>query len=125
MADIIGSFLGSALKTNMNLGKAVLTGCLRAAQESIFTGLNNLLVCSILDTGHKDISTGIGFSKEETTKVLAYYDLAAYQELVNDNYDGYHFGTEHMYCPWDIMSFCNGNKQKLAEENAEITAENY
>ncbi len=125
MIDIISPFLSSALKTNPHLGRAVLTGCLRAAKESIFTGLNNLLVCSLLDTGNNAISAGIGFTKEETETALAYYGLEAYQEEVSRNYDGYHFGTKHMYCPWDIMSFCYGNAQKLAEENAEITADNY
>ena len=125
MIDIISPFLSNALKTNMYLGRALLTGCLRAAKESIFTGLNNLLVCSILDSGDDDISQGIGFTKEESEEVLAYYGLSDYYEEVRNNYDGYHFGTTHMYCPWDVMSFCRGNYKAVGKENKNITAGNY
>ena len=125
MIDIISPFLGNALKTNMDLGRAVLTGCLRAAKESIFTGLNNLLVCSILDSGDDDISSGIGFIKEEAEEVLSYYGLTDYYGLVGDNYDGYYFGDVHMYCPWDVMSFCRGNYKAVGKENKNITAGNY
>ena len=125
MIDIISPFLSNALKTNMDLGRAVLTGCLRAAKESIFTGLNNLLVCSILDTGDDDISSGIGFTKEESEEVLSYYGLTGYYEDVRNNYDGYHFGTTHMYCPWDVMNFCNDNYRKLSKDKNLIQAGNY
>ena len=125
MLDIISPFLSNALKTNMDLGRAVLTGCLRATRESIFTGLNNMLVCSILDTGDDDISQGIGFTQEETQEVLTYYGLSDYYEEVRNNYDGYHFGTSHMYCPWDVMNFCHGNYKAVGKENKNITAGNY
>ena len=125
MIDIISPFLSKALKTNMYLGRAVLTGCLRAAKESIFTGLNNLFVCSILDSGDDDISSGIGFTKEEAEEVLSYYGLTDYYGLVGDNYDGYYFGDVHMYCPWDVMSFCRGNYKAVGKENKNITAGNY
>ena len=125
MIEIISPFLSNALKTNMDLGRAVLTGCLRAAKESIFTGLNNLLVCSILDSGDDDISSGIGFTKEEAEEVLSYYGLTDYYGLVGDNYDGYYFGDVHMYCPWDVMSFCRGNYKAVGKENKNITAGNY
>ena len=125
MIDIISPFLSNALKTNLYLGRAVLTGCLRAAKESIFTGLNNLLVCSILDTGDDDISSGIGFTKEESEEVLSYYGLTDYYEDVRNNYDGYHFGTTHMYCPWDVMNFCNDNYRKLSKDKNLIQAGNY
>ena len=125
MIDIISPFLSNALKTNLYLGRAVLTGCLRAAKESIFTGLNNLLVCSILDTGDDDISSGIGFTKEESEEVLSYYGLTGYYEDVRNNYDGYHFGTTHMYCPWDVMNFCNDNFRKLRKDRNLIQAGNY
>ena len=125
MIDIISPFLSNALKTNMYLGRAVLTGCLRAAKESIFTGLNNLFVCSILDSGDDDISSGIGFTKEEAEEVLSYYGLTDYYGLVGDNYDGYYFGDVHMYCPWDVMSFCRGNYKAVGKENKNITAGNY
>lgn len=125
MIDIISPFLSNALKTNLYLGRALLTGCLRAAKESIFTGLNNLLVCSILDSGDDDISRGIGFTKEETHEVLSYYGLTDYYEDVRNNYDGYHFGTTHMYCPWDVMNFCNDNYRKLSKDKNLIQAGNY
>ena len=125
MIDIISPFLGNALKTNLYLGRAVLTGCLRAAKESIFTGLNNLLVCSVLDSSDDDISQGVGFTKEESEEVLSYYGLSDYYEEVRNNYDGYHFGEIHMYCPWDVMSFCYANYRKVGAENKIITADNY
>ena len=125
MIDIISPFLGNALKTNLYLGRAVLTGCLRAAKESIFTGLNNLKICSVLDTGKDDISQGIGFTEKETGEVLSYYGLTDHYESVRNNYDGYYFGTIHMYCPWDVMSFCDDNYKKVGVENKIITADNY
>ena len=125
MIEIISPFLSNALKTNMDLGRAVLTGCLRAAKESIFTGLNNLRVCSVLDSGNDDLSAGIGFTKEETQNVLAYYGLTDYYEEVRNNYDGYHFGTTHMYCPWDVMNFCDDNYRKLSKDRNLIQTGNY
>ena len=125
MLDIISPFLCNALKTNMDLGRAVLTGCLRATRESIFTGLNNMLVCSILDTGDDDISQGIGFTREETQEVLTYYGLSDYYEEVRNNYDGYRFGICHMYCPRDVMNFCKDNYKKLSDNRNLIQADNY
>lgn len=125
MIDLMSPFYNDTLKTNLNLEKAVLTGCLRAAKESIFTGLNNLMVCSVLDSGDDDISTGIGFTKDDTQEVLSYYRLTDYFEEVKDNYDGYHFGTNHMYCPWDVMNFCNDNYRKLSKDITLIQAGNY
>ncbi len=125
MINVVGQLLATGLKGNTNMKKAVLTGCLRAAKESIFTGLNNLFVCSILDSGDDDISSGIGFTKEEAEEVLSYYGLTDYYGLVGDNYDGYYFGDVHMYCPWDVMSFCRGNYRAVGKENKNITAGNY
>ncbi len=125
MVDVISSFLGNALKTNPYLGRAVLTGCLRAAKESIFTGLNNFKICSILDTGKGDISRGIGFTQEETQEVLSYYGLADFYEEVRKNYDGYFFGKASMYCPWDVMSFCDDNYMQKDEPGSLIQPGNY
>lgn len=125
MINIISTMLTKVLKTNQYLGKAVLTGCLRAAKESIFTGLNNLNVCSILETGTPKISRGIGFTKEETEQVLSYYKLDKYFDLVTENYDGYRFGREQMYCPWDVMNFCGKNYQNVGEYEKYIAAGNY
>ena len=125
MINVVGQLLATGLKGNTNMKKAVLTGCLRAAKESIFTGLNNLMVCSILDSGKKDISRGIGFTREETQEVLSYYGFTDYYDEVKNNYDGYHFGTSHMYCPWDVMNFCNDNYEMLGENRNLIQAGNY
>ena len=125
MINVVGQLLANGLKGNTNMKKAVLTGCLRAAKESIFTGLNNLQICSILDPGKKDISQGIGFTREEVQEVLTYYGLSDYYEEVRNNYDGYHFGTSHMYCPWDVMNFCNDNYEMLGENRNLIQAGNY
>jgi hypothetical protein len=125
MIDLISPFYNDTLKTNLYLDRAVLTGCLRAFKESIFTGLNNLMVCSVLDDGKKDISEGIGFTKEDTQKVLSYYGLSDYYEEVSNNYDGYYFGTNHMFCPWDVMNFCNDSYEKLAQDKNLIQAGNY
>ena len=125
MINVVGQLLATGLKGNTNMKKAVLTGCLRAAKESIFTGLNNLMVCSILDAGKKDISQGIGFTKEETHEVLSYYGFTDYYDEVKNNYDGYHFGTSHMYCPWDVMNFCNDNYEMLSKNRNLIQAGNY
>ena len=125
MIDIISPFLGNALKTNLDLDRAVLTGCLRAAKESIFTGLNNFLVYSVLSTGEENMSKGIGFTEDETEKVLSYYGLEDYHVTAQKNYDGYSFGDVHMFCPWDVMSFCKENREKTGKENGKITAGNY
>ena len=125
MINVVGQLLATGLKCNTNMKKAVLTGCLRVAKESIFTGLNNLMVCSILDPGKKDISQGIGFTREETQEVLSYYGFTDYYDEVKNNYDGYHFGTSHMYCPWDVMNFCNDNYEMLGENRNLIQAGNY
>ena len=121
---LISVFLSQILKSNSFLGKAVLTGCLRAAKESIFTGINNLFVNSVLDDS-SSLSTGIGFTKEETLEVLTYYKLDQYRDLVTENYDGYYFGREHMYCPWNVMNFCSKNYRNVGEYEDEIVAANY
>ncbi len=125
MVLLIRGLLSNALKTNPYLGKAVLTGCLRAAKESIFTGLNNLDISSILDMGTPEISKGIGFTKEETLQVLRYYSLHDYCDMVTAHYDGYFFGREHMYCPWNVMNFCRKNYLNVGKRESDITAGNY
>ena len=125
MVDVIGLFLGNALKTNNYLGRGILTGCLRAAKESIFTGLNNFQNCSILDSENDQLSRGIGFTEEETNEVLSYYGLDEYRDEVKNNYDGYNFGTVHMYCPWDVMNFCNDNYRKTGHTDKKISAKKY
>ncbi len=125
MVDVIGLFLGNALKTNNYLGRGILTGCLRAAKESIFTGLNNFQNCSILDSENDLLSRAIGFTEEETNEVLSYYGLDKYRNEVKNNYGGYNFGTAHMYCPWNVMNFCDDNYELVAQSDELVTADNY
>ena len=125
MVDVIGLFLGNALKTNNYLGRGILTGCLRAAKESIFTGLNNFQNCTILDSENDELSQGFGFTEEEANEVLSYYGLDEYRDEVKNNYDGYNFGTVHMYCPWDVMNFCNDNYRKTGHTDKKISPKNY
>ena len=125
MVDVIGLFLGNALKTNNHLGRGILTGCLRAAKESIFTGLNNFQNCSILDSENDQLSRAIGFTEEETNEVLSYYGLDKYRNEVKNNYGGYNFGTAHMYCPWDVMNFCDDNYELVVQSDELVTVDNY
>ena len=125
MVDVIGLFLGNALKTNNYLGRGILTGCLRATKESIFTGLNNFQNCSILDSENDQLSRAIGFTEEETNEVLSYYGLDKYRNEVKNNYGGYNFGTAHMYCPWNVMNFCDDNYELVAQSDELVTADNY
>ena len=125
MVDVIGLFLGNALKTNNHLGRGILTGCLRAAKESIFTGLNNFQNCSILDSENDQLSRAIGFTEEETNEVLSYYGLDKYRNEVKNNYGGYNFGTAHMYCPWNVMNFCDDNYELVAQSDELVTVDNY
>ena len=103
MVELIRSFLSQALKTNANLEFAVLTGCLRIARESIFTGLNNFNVFSISDS---DCSEYFGFTDGEVREMLRYYGVEDRFPDMKDWYDGYHFGDADVYCPWDVIVQC-------------------
>ena len=102
MVSLIRSLLGNVLKTNPDLHFAVLTGCLRIAKESIFTGLNNMKVFSISD---EDCDSYFGFTDKEVKEILAYYGLDDKYETIKDWYDGYQFGDAEVYCPWDVMNY--------------------
>ena len=104
MIDLIRAMLGAALKTNSSLFFAVLTGCLRVSKESIFTGLNNLKVRSITDVKFDEY---FGFTDEEVHQLLADYGLSDHYEEVRDWYDGYLFGNQNIYCPWDVINYCD------------------
>ena len=104
MISLIRSFLGEALKTNNSLKLAVLTGCLRISKESIFTGLNNLKVLTIADERFDEY---FGFTDKEVRELLEYYDVADHYEEVKRWYDGYQFGNEEVYCPWDVLNHCD------------------
>mgnify|MGYP002729127915 FL=1 len=92
----------SALKTNSSLFFAVLTGCLRVSKESIFTGLNNLMVHSISDPSFDEY---FGFTDEEVGKMLSDYGLEAHHQEAREWYDGYRFGGQDVYCPWDVINY--------------------
>ena len=103
MVSLIRNMFGNALKTNPNLYFAVLTGCLRIAKESIFTGLNNFEVLSVLDVQYDEC---FGFTDTEVKDMLDYYDLSEHYAEVKEWYDGYRFGNAEVYCPWDVIRYC-------------------
>lgn len=102
MVALIRGLFGEALKTNNYLQFAVLTGCLRISKESIFTGLNNLRVLSIVD---KRFDEQFGFTDSEVRKILEDYNLSSHYSEVKLWYDGYHFGNTDVYCPWDVINY--------------------
>ena len=104
MVTLIRNLLGNALKTNDSLYFAVLTGCLRISKESIFTGLNNLKVHTISDVRYDEY---FGFTKEDVDELLVFYDLSSHKDIIRDWYDGYRFGTADVYCPWDVINYCD------------------
>lgn len=104
MIVLIRNMFEQALKTNSSLQFAVLTGCLRVSKESIFTGLNNLLVFSITDP---ECDSYFGFTDDEVKEMLEYYELSEKYDLIKEWYDGYCFGDTDVYCPWDVISYVN------------------
>ncbi|MDE7320141.1 MAG: ATP-binding protein [Lachnospiraceae bacterium] len=104
MTDLIRGLFGQVLKGNENLYFAVLTGCLRIAKESIFTGLNNFKVLSITNA---QFDEHFGFSDTEVKAMLEYYGLKEKHALIKEWYDGYRFGKADVYCPWDVINYAN------------------
>ena len=104
MIDLIRAMFQAALKTNSSLFFAVLTGCLRVSKESIFTGLNNLKVCSISDVKFDEF---FGFTDEEVRAMLSAYGLESHYDETRTWYDGYRFGGQDVYCPWDVINYCD------------------
>lgn len=105
MTAFVRSVMESALKTNEDLKFAVITGCLRVSRESIFTGLNNLNVISILSDSFAEC---FGFTRVEVADLLTYYELEDKAEEVQEWYDGYLFGKTEVYNPWSVTSYLNG-----------------
>lgn len=103
MVSLIRGIFGMALKTNDSLQFAVLTGCLRISKESIFTGLNNFEVLSVLNTQYDE---AFGFTDGEVKQILEDYNLSDHYPDVKEWYDGYHFGNTDIYCPWDVIRYC-------------------
>ena len=116
MVILIRNLFGNVLKTNEHLKMAVLTGCLRIAKESIFTGLNNFKVYPIT---MRAFDESFGFTDEEVQKMLKYYRLEEDYEIVKAWYDGYHFGDVDVYCPWDVINYCSDRQYdpKLEPQN--------
>ncbi len=104
MVSLVRNLLGNALKTNDSLYFAVLTGCLRISKESIFTGLNNLKVHTISDARYDEF---FGFTNSDVDEMLAFYGLTSYKDVIRDWYDGYRFGDTDVYCPWDVINYCD------------------
>ena len=116
MVSLIRGLFGQALKTNEFLQFAVLTGCLRVSKESIFTGLNNFEINSIVDIEHEE---GFGFTDAEVMQMLKYYHCTNRYSDIKEWYDGYHFGNADIYCPWDVINFV---KKLLTDSNAKPSA---
>ena len=102
MVSLIRGLFGQALKTNDYLQFAFLTGCLRVSKESIFTGLNNFKVLSIMDSRFDE---QFGFTDDEVKNLLASYGLSSHFPETKEWYDGYHFGNADVYCPWDVINY--------------------
>ena len=103
MVRLLRGVLGTVLKTNDHLEFAVLTGCLRVARESIFTGMNNFKVYPLTSV---DFSEHFGFTDEEVRELLHYYQQDGHYDTVREWYDGYRFGDTDVYCPWDVINYC-------------------
>ena len=116
MVSLMRGFLGNALKTNDYLQFAVLTGCLRISKESIFTGLNNFKVLSIIDARFDE---QFGFTDNEVKELLSFYSLDDHYLEIKEWYDGYRFGNSEVYCPWDVMNYVDA---LVSNPNAEPMA---
>lgn len=117
MTNLIRGLLGQALKTNDSLQFAVMTGCMRIAKESIFTGLNNLKIRSITDVRFDEY---FGFTDSEVKTMLKYYECEDSYPTVKEWYDGYRFGNIDIYCPWDVLNYCD-----TLQDDAKALPQNY
>ncbi len=117
MVSLLRNMLGNVLKTNDALYFAVLTGCLRISKESIFTGLNNLKVHTIADVRYDEY---FGFTDADVEEMLKFYDISSHIDVIREWYDGYLFGNVHVYCPWDVINYCD---ELLA--NPQVRPKNY
>lgn len=113
MTLLLRNLFENVLKTNEDLYFAVLTGCMRVAKESIFTGLNNFKVYSLTNVAFDEY---FGFTDAEVRTMLDYYELADKYELVKAWYDGYRFGEVDVYCPWDVLCYCDDCRTNMQME---------
>ena len=100
--------MSTALKDNTTLRFAVITGCLKIAKESIFTGTNNFVSDNITDSKFNEY---FGFTQEEVDQILTDANVSGKAEEVKRWYDGYHFGRFDVYCPWDVMNYMRDLQQ--------------
>ncbi|WP_294395719.1 AAA family ATPase [uncultured Clostridium sp.] len=112
MIDFIRSLFESSLKTNPSLEFAVITGCLRISKESIFTGLNNLKIISILNTRYDEY---FGFTSEEVKKICKYYNMDSKYATIKEWYNGYIFGNANVYNPWSVIQYVDDLKANINE----------
>ena len=124
MVDLMKSFLG-ILKDQKTLTKIIITGCLKVAKNSLFTGVNNLKVNAVISE-NEDYTGIIGFTKEETYKFLKDYKMDNFAQKVKEHYDGYKFYDKEMFCPWDIVSFISDYYKKNLKGTLKLNRlENY
>ena len=124
MVSLIRSLFSQLLKTNPNMSFAVITGCLRIARESIFTGLNHFKIRTISDV---DCAEYFGFTDSEVREMLEYYEVEDRFSDVKEWYDGYRFGKSDVYCPWDVINQCDKfriNKDAEMESHWENSSSN-
>ena len=124
MIIFLRTFLLAAMQNNDHFYKAVFTGCLDLSEEIIFSDINNFAANSVLNTD-KDFASGIGFTKEETCKMLEYFQLDKYSRQVQEHYDGYNFGGVAMVCPWDVVNFCADFSTGMDHDNNPTDMPNY
>lgn len=117
MVFLIRNLFEQVLKTNDSLNFAILTGCMRISKESIFTGLNNLNVRSVTDLRYDEY---FGFTDSEVRTLLDYYGFSDKYDAVREWYDGYQFGNTDVYCPWDVMNYCDA-----LQDDPDAEPENY
>lgn len=104
MVELVKALFGGALKTNSSLYFAVLTGCLRISKESIFTGLNNFSIYTVKSVRYNEY---FGFTDKDVRTILEYYKFTDQYNVIKEWYDGYRFGNLEIYCPWDVIKYCD------------------
>ena len=102
MMEIVKTMMSTSLKDNLSLRFAVITGCLKIAKESVFTGTNNFVSDTITDS---KLNEYFGFTQEEVAQILSDADAVEKRDCIKEWYDGYHFGDFDVYCPWDVMNY--------------------